>query len=425
MEEFFTPTRRYQVTWEQEREDPFECDEVKLSVPVEEFLNYRWDWKDLRAFLTGGATPKILWISKKTFLVLDDPENEFDFHGDIPSCVAAEIQASGSQEQALILAHLDHSDMSTGEVSVFWRAVATNTGVKLKINNQRNNLLTLQTGPILSRFLRESPAFQEIHLWGIYLKEEDCRALATLERTDLKVKLGYCTIEPNNAEDTFIEWFRNNQIVTEIDNCSPITSALRGNTSVKKLVIERNNSNFGEEEILSLCQALPGNMGIEHLAISGLEMSDEACRLFFRSLTMHPRINFLSIQSYSVEAKRTMMKAIIKMLHLNTRFHTIKTPDAYTDEEMYQNSILPRLEMNRTSFEVQRQAVKRADPSIRPQLLGRALHAVRYNPELVFLFLSENVPAFVWTEEEEVGYAMIPLQNDLSIVSGQKRKASS
>ena len=87
------------------------------------------------------------------------------------------------------------------------------------------------------------------------------------------------------------------------------------------------------------------------------------------------------------------------MLYSNTMVHTIELPDAYTDEEVYQNSILPRLEMNRTCFEVQRQAVKRADPSIRPQLLGRALHVVRYNPELVYLFLSENVPVFVRTGE--------------------------
>jgi hypothetical protein len=44
--------------------------------------------------------------------------------------------------------------------------------------------------------------------------------------------------------------------------------------------------------------------------------------------------------------------------------------------------------------EFQRQALTRADPSIRGQLLGRALHGVRYNPYLLFRFLSENVPAF-------------------------------
>ncbi len=95
------------------------------------------------------------------------------------------------------------------------------------------------------------------------------------------------------------------------------------------------------------------------------------------------------------------MKAILQMLHLNRVVHTIKLPDTFNNEEVYRNSILPRLLMNRTCFEMERRAVKRADPAIRPQLLGRALHVVRYNPELVFLFLSENVPAFVRTGEED------------------------
>jgi hypothetical protein len=100
----------------------------------------------------------------------------------------------------------------------------------------------------------------------------------------------------------------------------------------------------------------------------------------------------------------------------------IEIPDNFRALQLYRNSILPRLEMNRTCFEVQRQAVKRADLSFRPQLLGRALYAVRYNPNLVFQFLSENVPAFVRAEEEEEEDSAIPSANDPIIVSGQKRK---
>jgi hypothetical protein len=65
------------------------------------------------------------------------------------------------------------------------------------------------------------------------------------------------------------------------------------------------------------------------------------------------------------------------------------------DEEFFQNSIVPRLEMNRNLFEDQRQALTPADPSMRGQLLGRALHVVRSNPDLLFRFLLENIPVFV------------------------------
>jgi hypothetical protein len=114
------------------------------------------------------------------------------------------------------------------------------------------------------------------------------------------------------------------------------------------------------------------------------------------------------------------------MIHRNTVVHTIELPDAFTNEELYQNSILPRLKMNRSCFEVQRQAVKRADPCIRSQLLGRALHVVQYNPNLVFRFLLENVPAFVRTEEEEdVAVDFMEQDPIIASVSGLKRKAPS
>jgi hypothetical protein len=89
------------------------------------------------------------------------------------------------------------------------------------------------------------------------------------------------------------------------------------------------------------------------------------------------------------------MNAILQMLQLNTVVLTIKLPDAFDKEAVVWNSILPSF------FEVQPQAVKRADPSIRPQILGRAFRVVQYNSDLAFRFLSENVPAFVRMEEDD------------------------
>ena len=70
-------------------------------------------------------------------------------------------------------------------------------------------------------FPRESvpPSLQYLKFDGFFFKVDHCRALATLQRTDLKVKLTYCTIKPEGAEDTFIEWFLHNQVVTELSCC--------------------------------------------------------------------------------------------------------------------------------------------------------------------------------------------------------------
>jgi hypothetical protein len=210
---------------------------------------------------------------------------------------------------------------------------------------------------------------------------------------------------------------------------SSILCALSGNNSVKRFSLRPSfagRGKLGEEYIRALTQALATNEGIEHLDLSGFYMNVKEYRLLFRSLSTHPHIKFLSIGRHyrahlAYSAKSIMMHTILQMLRLNTVIHTIEVPEGLRREAMYQNSILSRLEMNRSSFEVQRRAMKRADPSIRPQLLGRALHMVQYNPDLVFRFLSENVPAFVRTEEEVESVA--PLEQDP--VAGQKRKASS
>jgi hypothetical protein len=426
MDQFFTPTRRYHDLCELGMDDdlgPFEYTEMELAVPVEEFLVCDLDWKYLWAFLTGaGVAQKILWITEDAFLVVENDENEFRFHDDAPDYfLKADFQETSGREQSLILACAS-IDASIGVADVFWRAITKCNSIQVAILDYYGYYIHvgLPSGPILSKFLRESPSLQVLKFNDFLFDEEHCRALSTLQRTGLEIKLFGCIIDPQESEEgAFIEWFRHNQIVTELHYCqmgSRIISALSGNNSVKTLSL----TSLTEENVHSLVQALPGNMGIEHLSLCDLFLSNESWSLLVSSLTTHPRIKRVSIFRTSVgaghssllaESKWTVMNAILQMLQHNTVVETLESsPDYFEHEEVYQNSILPRLEMNRNCFEVQRQAVKRSDPSLRPQLLGRALHVVRFNPELVYLFLSENVPAFIQREDEE-GSA-IPLQND-------------
>jgi hypothetical protein len=135
---------------------------------------------------------------------------------------------------------------------------------------------------------------------------------------------------------------RNNQVVTELFYCH------MWNKSAKRLSL----GYLGEKKIRSLAQALPGNMGIEHLTICDFDFS---C-LLFRSLSRHPRVGVLSfsnisglpLQPFPAALKTARMDAIIQMLRLNTVVHTIDLAEYFREEEMYQNSILPRLEMNRS-----------------------------------------------------------------------------
>jgi hypothetical protein len=441
MEQFFTPTQRFQDIWENSinytSDDPFEHAEVQLAIPVEDFLIYRWDWEDFSAFSYGNNVlmGKIIWITEDMFLLIGDNNQDITEYADFSSLLHARFTGSNGLERTLTLSKQRDSAISSGACSVFWRAIEASNSVTVCMQSRMPPGESFPSGPILLQFLRQSPLLQRVHFEGFHFWEEHCRAFATIQRTDLNVTLRKCTLDPLDAEGAFIDWFRNNQVVTELDNCwmgSRVLQALSGNTSVKTLSFNMIGQR-SKERISALIRALATNQGIEELTLKEFYMNEETCRLLFRSLSTHPRIKFLTIRTssilgstYSAEAQRIMLNAILRMLHRNTVVYTIYLPDI-NDEEFYQNFILPRLEMNRSCFEVQRQAVKRADPSIRPQILGRALHVVQYNSDLVFRFLSENVPAFVRTEgeEEEEEASDIPLENDLDLVSGQKRKASS
>jgi hypothetical protein len=114
------------------------------------------------------------------------------------------------------------------------------------------------------------------------------------------------------------------------------------------------------------------------LHISGFDMSGETWSLLFCSLSTHPRITLVSLDDnstvLSAELKTIWVNAILQMLHHNTVVHTIALPEDFNDERVYRNSILPRLEMNRTCFEVQRQAVKRADKASHQDLFRQIVY---------------------------------------------------
>jgi hypothetical protein len=461
MEYFFTPARRLQHEEIYERgadEDdellPFEFTEVQLAVPVEVFLNQSCDWSDFLTFLTANVLPTIVWISEDAFLSVDlEPLLECDQLIDCQS-LYADFTAANGESQYMVLSKRTEP-LSDGESSIFWHIVMASHCSKLLVSSDGNGF-GLCSATVLSEFLGGSPWLQEIIFKVFVFKEDHCRALATLERTNLEISFEFCTIDAQDAEDVFIEWLRHSQVVTALMFCvmeSSILSALRGNSFVKFLKCRTKGDEQCEDHLRSLAHVLPDNQGIEELDVSFLThhpMSGETWNLLFRSLWTHPRIESVCLDHYvnrnrnfdygpirymlSAESKADRMYAVLQMVRCNTVVREIYLPHEENDEEFYQNHILPRLEMNRSGFGEQRAALKRADPSIRGQLLGRALYVVRYNPDLLFRFLWENVPAFVRTEEEEEeeeeeeDVSVVPVEQDHVTVqnpimlSGQKRK---
>jgi hypothetical protein len=161
-------------------------------------------------------------------------------------------------------------------------------------------------------------------------------------------------------------------------------AALSGNNSVKIL----HPRCVDEADMHSLLQALQGNKGIEDLTMEIEYLSVINWCRFLHILSTHPRIecvtfdgNLDCISSLSVQSKTTWMNAMLQMLQRNTAVHTLDLPIGFDNEDVYQRSILPRLEMNRNYFQVQRKAVKRADPSIRPPTTRTGIARGSMQPE--------------------------------------------
>jgi hypothetical protein len=158
----------------------------------------------------GCATPKILWLTKYTFMVVEESENEFEFGDDTPfGRIVAGFQEISGREQTLTLACIAHGGMPVpaGAYSIFWRAITSSNSVKLLLRNVYDDSWGLPSGLLLSQFLRKSPSLQTLVFCGIDFKEEHCRALAAVQRTDFEVKLHECYVEPDDAEETFMIGF--------------------------------------------------------------------------------------------------------------------------------------------------------------------------------------------------------------------------
>jgi hypothetical protein len=447
MEDFFTPTRRLRD--QSNGNEVFERDEVQLSVPLEDFMMQPWDWSDLLSFITGGQMRKIVWITEDAFLAIEDGSSSYNLvnncFGYSAMMIAHLTPASrqtkylplagrlklplpmSCETKSLFIAMRTGSALflSAGLSNIFWRAATTSNSQTLDLAT-KVELFGLCSAFSLSKLLEGSPLRSvSFKGYGFEFEEAHCRVLANLEKTDLEIQFLKCTLDAQDAEEAFIEWIRNAKVVTRLVWCkmkASILSALSGNSSIKTLMIDAYSEcgKYGRDQIRSLAHFLPGNRGIEYIMLSNLTcylLTDEGWSLLFRSLWMHPRIRTVNIFSGNrtttlpAESKSSRMHDVLQMLRCNTVVQEIKLSDDLKDEEIYETSIVPRLEMNRSRFEEQRQALKQEDPSIRSQLLGRALYVVRCNADLLFRFLSENVPAFVRTDEDN------PI-----IFSGQKKR---
>jgi hypothetical protein len=274
------------------------------------------------------------------------------------------------------------------------------------------------------------------------LNEEHIRALETASSPDVEVQFSVCSLTSDAAcHEAFVQCLQSDGCPIKLADCEidgqVLATALTGNSRVTSLVLPYGRILDDARKGL-IFRSLAENKGLVHLELSGTSISDENLSLVCQSLQVHPTLTSLYLHnttplaqnsfriivlSDEQKAHRTSLAA--EMMQTNTILQTINISMYESDDEIYSQTILPRLETNR--FRPRVLAVKKiVDGPFREKILGRALHCVRSNPNLVWMFLSQNVDAFACSEEgeeENSNEETVAVEGSVA-VAGSKRKCS-
>jgi hypothetical protein len=110
------------------------------------------------------------------------------------------------------------------------------------------------------------------------------------------------------------------------------------------------------------------------------------------SLKTHPTLEILSLLSNRVfppAELKPWVQALVDMMKVNTSIHTIHLHFRHREHELFQGSVIPYLETNQ--FRPRLLALQKVLPiAYRAKVLGRALLAVRTDPNRFWMILSEN-----------------------------------
>jgi hypothetical protein len=223
-----------------------------------------------------------------------------------------------------------------------------------------------------------------------------CLATILNSRPDLEIVLDLCKIMSAGAS-ALAEVLGRNQGPTKLDSCGidnfVLANGLRGNSSLKSLIPRISYSpENGNQELLAIAGALKENKGLVSLTC-GFTMSDEEWDAVCDSLETHPTLEVLDLRSregFMAPAElKSRIQALADMIKVNMSIHTIHLHTQYRQHELFKESVIPYLETNRLRLRVL--AIQKTPPqAYRAKVLGRALVAVRTDPNRFWMILSGN-----------------------------------
>jgi hypothetical protein len=386
--------------------------ELLPGLTVENVLATGVTWDEFHRFLRY----KIVWITPDVYICA----NGFDSSG-YPWVLGLGGDVYGRTNMFVRVRSGTPATAATATCDFMVRLLATCEHHNVMINGCSGGASTPLSGAALSLFFQESRScLRRVTLGNMTLNEDQCLALTTMPRLDVELGIHECRVS-NAAAGGFVECLHSDRGPVKLISCEidshVLANALTGNSRVTSLKPDYLSTRDAETAVLF--SALANNRGLEELDFYCCSINNDNWSILCESLKAHPILTSLDLRltmpvSSGIrnvlrdEQKSHRTRVLADMMKVNTILLTILLSDNEHDDQIYTEEISPYLETN--LYRPRVLAVKKTHVrEFREKVLGRALDCVKSNPNLVWMFLSQNVDAFVRSEEEEEGNSEVPV----------------
>jgi hypothetical protein len=403
MERLFSPCTRFHDLIESHgiREEfrfpPEGVQELNLDVSTDEFLSAEsgFTFADLNAML--GNEDTVAWLTPHAAVVLADGRaHHYCYH------LAGDVYKFRFSADGKYITALARSPEHLSEVcDVVLRLLAASV-VHLVFLYKWSSLAGASINATSLAYLMEQcQSLKSLFLGNLEMDENHCLVLGAHSRPDLEIALSRCTLTSAGTR-ALAEVLGSNQGPTQLRSCGienhVLAHWLRGNSRLKSLNPNiSSNLEVGNRELLAIAGALKENKGLIELKLwHDFRVSDETWGAICDSLETHPTLEVLDLRrATSIDATTapavipSRIQALVDMLKVNMSIHTILLESCYGEHELFRESVIPHLETNRSRPRVR--VIQKTRPIVyRAKVLGRALLAVRTDPNLFWIFLSGN-----------------------------------
>jgi hypothetical protein len=402
MERLFSPcTRLHDILDSQglleDGPDAEPLQELHLDVSTEEFLSAEraFTYADLYALLGNEET--VVWLTPHAAVVRGDGE-AMRYWDQLDGRCRFWFRVDDEENITAVARSSEHL-LDIVDVVVRLLAVSIVQAVRFTDGSSVERIFI--NAPTLAYMMEQCQSLKVLTLVNQEMNEDHCRLLGDFSRPGLAIVLRYCKIT-NTGASALAEILGRNQGLTKLDYCeidnSVIADGLRGNSSLKSVKPRLPyNREDGNRELVAIAGALRENRGLVYLDLSyGFRMSEETWGAICDSLKTHPTLEVLTLRATTGRMAppapavlKFRIQKLVDMLKVNMSIHTIHLHDLYSNHELYRESVIPYLETN--WFRPRLLAIQKAHPiAYRAKILGRALLAVRTNPNRVWMLLSGN-----------------------------------